>query len=171
MAQIPERITPKTSADYLEVMSKSVFQAGIKWSTIDEKWPAFRKLFKNFDAKLVSAFTTEDIQRLATDESILRSPRKIDATVKNARTILAIESEFGEFAKYLQSFKDYSALAKDLQKRFKYMGALNCYYFLFRVREPVPNFEDWLETIPGDHPRMREMIDLARSQDANETIC
>jgi hypothetical protein len=37
------------------------------------------------------------------------------------------------------------------------------WYFLFRVGEPVPRFETWVQTIPGDHPRMREMVERARA--------
>jgi len=51
-----------------------------------------------------------------------------------------------------------------LRKRFKFLGELSAYYFLFRVGEPVPRFEDWEKDIPGDHPRMREMIALAREK-------
>ena len=43
------------------------------------------------------------------------------------------------------------------------MGPMNVWYFRFRAGEDVPKFEDWLPTIGGDHPRMREMVALARS--------
>jgi len=32
------------------------------------------------------------------------------------------------------------------------------------VKEPVPPFEEWVKTIPGDHPRMTEMVELARKK-------
>jgi hypothetical protein len=35
---------------------------------------------------------------------------------------------------------------------------MNVWYFLYRVGEPVPDFDAWIQTIPGDHPRMREMV-------------
>jgi len=44
------------------------------------------------------------------------------------------------------------------------MGEMNAWYFLFRIGEAVPTFEAWVTTIPGEHPRMREMVALARSQ-------
>jgi hypothetical protein len=43
------------------------------------------------------------------------------------------------------------------------MGEMNVWYFLFRVRQPVPRFEHWVTTIPGDHPRMKEMVEKGRS--------
>ena len=35
----PETIVVKTLADYLETMSKSVFQTGISWKLVEAKWP------------------------------------------------------------------------------------------------------------------------------------
>lgn len=165
---IPEVIKPTAPGDYLEVMTKAVFQAGIRWSTIEEKWDAFRLLFENFDAEKVSKFTQSDIDRLSTDERILRSPKKISATVENAKTILKLDQEHGGFSNYLRSFKSYEQLAKDLKKRFKFMGEMNAYYFLFRVGEPVPDFDEWVSTIPGDHPRMKEMVELESNKKARQ---
>jgi 3-methyladenine DNA glycosylase Tag len=162
---IPERIKPKTLADYLDVMSKAVFQAGMRWALIESKWPAFRKAFFNFDPVKVSALTARDIDRLSQDASLIRSRAKIEGTVLNARRLVDLDSQFHGFANYLHSFDDYQQLAADLKKQFKFMGDLNAYYFLFRIGEPVPDFEQWVNTIPGDHPRMREMVDLARNQD------
>jgi len=161
---IPEQIEAKKLADYLEVMTKAVFQAGASWAMIDNKWPAFKSAFANFDAKKIASFTDADMERLANDASIYRSRAKIEGTIANARTMIALDKEFGSFAKYLRSKSDYAALSKDIKKHFKYVGELSVYYFLFRVKEPVPHFEEWIETIEGDHPRMREMIDLARSK-------
>jgi 3-methyladenine DNA glycosylase Tag len=42
----PEKIRPQRLADYLEIMSKSVFQTGISWQVVDSKWPGIRKAFR-----------------------------------------------------------------------------------------------------------------------------
>jgi 3-methyladenine DNA glycosylase Tag len=161
---IPEQIDAIDLADYLEVMTKAVFQAGLNWKMIENKWPAFRKAFADFDVVKVAKFRQEDIERLTNDQSILRSANKIAATVKNAQVLIELDREFDGFAQYLRSKSSYEELRKDLRKRFKYMGDLNVYYFLFRVKEPVPPFEEWVKTIPGDHPRMREMVQLAAAK-------
>ena len=87
---------------------------------------------------------------------------KIRATVHNAQTLLELDTAHGGFEKYLQSFPTYAALSADIKRRFKFMGEMNVWYFLFRVREPVPKFEKWVTTIPGEHPRMKEMVERAR---------
>src|SRR5277367_3457900 len=151
---IPEQIDPKGLSDYLEVMTKAVFQAGVSWALVDKKWDGFKRAFKNFDPSLVAAFDAQDIERLTSDEGILRSKSKIAGTIHNAKTMLALEKEFGTFKKYLQSKQSYEDLSADIRKRFKYVGELSVYYLLFRLKEPVPPFDDWIKTIEGDHPRM-----------------
>lgn len=166
---IPEIINPERLGDYLEVMTKAVFQAGIRWSTIDEKWPAFRKAFHDFDVEKVATLNEKDIEKLAQNEDILRSPRKISATVANAQTLLKLDKQYKGFENYLHSFdSNYDELAKSIKKHFKFMGEMNAYYFLFRVGEPVPDFDEWVKTIPGDHPRMKEMVEHARAKSNKE---
>ena len=161
---IPEPIEPQRLADYLAVMSRAVFQAGLSWKMIETRWNDYLRLFEGFDPVVVGAFDGTDIDRILSDGGVVRVYKKILATVENARTMLELDREHGGFRNYLRSFGSYAAIATDLRKRFKFLGELSAYYFLFRVGEPVPRFEDWEKDIPGDHPRMREMIALAREK-------
>lgn len=158
---IPEKISPKKLADYLEIMTIAAFQAGVSWAMVRNKWPNFRKAFANFDPTAVSKFRQPDIDRMMQDTGILRSEKKIRGTIENARIMLEMEAQHGSFQNYLRSFRDYDELSADIQKRFKYVGEMSVYYFLFRVNEKVPPFEPWILTIEGDHPRMREMVEKA----------
>lgn len=162
MMSIPEQIDVRGLADYLEILTKAMFQAGVSWKLVDDKWPAFREVFADFDPKKVAAFDQADVERLLQDARILRSPKKIQGTIENAKAILAIDSEFKGFKNYLRSKGSYKSLSTDMRKRFKYIGELSVYYFLFRVKEPVPPFEKWIKTIEGEHPRMKEMVEHAR---------
>jgi hypothetical protein len=161
---IPEVIEPKSLADYFEVMTRAVFQAGVAWKQIASKWEVYGTAFEGFDPRLVAAYDSVDVDRVLGTPGILRMPKKVHATIKNARSLVETDREFGGFAHYLRAFDSYASLAKDFKKRFLLMGDMNVWYFLFRVSEPVPRFEEWVQTIPGEHPRMREMVDLARSQ-------
>ncbi len=159
---IPKKVEANSLADYFEVMSIAVFQASVSWALILNKLDNFRKAFNNFDPNLVAKYDEIKISSLMEDSSILRNEKKIRATVTNAACMLELTKQHGSFANYLHSFKDYLTLAKDMKKRFKFFGDLSVYYFLFRVNEPVPDFDEWIETIPGEHPRMREMVDQYR---------
>ncbi len=160
---IPELIDPAGLADYLAVMTRAVFQTGLSWRQIALRWGAYKRAFCDFDCERVAAFDSVDISRVLETPGVLRSSRKVVATVKNARAILDADRQFGGFRNYLRSFPNYAALAKDLKKRFTFMGEMNAWYFLFRVCEPVPEFETWVTTIPGHHPRMREMVERSRA--------
>ena len=39
----PKQITPKRLGNYLDVMSKAVFQSGISWQVVDRKWLGIRR--------------------------------------------------------------------------------------------------------------------------------
>ncbi|MGA8533195.1 MAG: DNA-3-methyladenine glycosylase I [Candidatus Tumulicola sp.] len=161
-AVIPEVVNPASLADYFEVMTRAVFQAGVRWRQIADSWDAYREAFAGFDPVRVAVYGDLDVERVLAKSGILAMPRKVRATIANAATLVALERDCG-FAAYLHSFDSYAALAKDFKKRFAFMGDMNVWYFLFRTGEPVPRFEQWVETIPGDHPRMREMVERARA--------
>jgi|SRR5579883_2234330 len=164
---IPEQIDPQNLSDYLEVMTRAVFQASLSWKMIDKSWAAHKSAFENFAPEKVASFTEEDVERLMQFNGIIHSKKKIAATVKNAKAMLELDRQYGGFKNYLRSKSSYAELCKDMRKRFSFLGELSIYYFLFRVKEPVPEFEDWIKTIEGDHPRMREMVEAACKQTKN----
>ena len=139
----PEQITPTKLADYLEVLSKAVFDAGMSWRVVEAKWPGFREAFANFDPETVASFTPDDVDRLATDTRIIRNRRKIEATIHNAATFIEIDREFGGIRDYLRSIAGFEPLMQDMKKRFKHLGSFGVYYFLWVVREPVPPHEEF----------------------------
>ncbi len=159
---IPNVVLAEHAGDYLAVMARAVFQTGLSWRQIAQHWGAYVRAFAGFDCARVAAFDDLAIEGVLATPGILRSPRKVRAVVANARALMEIDAEPGGIRGYLQSFSDYAALAKDLKKRFAFMGDMNVWYFLFRIGETVPDFEALVQTIPGDHPRMQEMVDRAK---------
>ena len=141
----PQKIRPKRLGDYLEVMTKSVFQSGISWAVIEAKWDGFREAFDGFDARRVTDLSPKDVDRLAEDTRIVRNRRKIEATVHNAETMLALEAEHGSFRKYLRSFGSFEELVADMRKRFKFLGDMGAYSMLYVVGEEVPPHEEWMK--------------------------
>jgi 3-methyladenine DNA glycosylase Tag len=140
--EAPPRIRPKTIDDYLEQLSKSVFQAGISWRVVESKWSTIKPAFRNFQVERVARMGDREIDALASDPRVIRSRPKISAVVHNARAILDLERA-GGFRKHLRSFDDYEDLATDLKKRFKFVGDSGTYHFLWTVSHPVPDWHDW----------------------------
>jgi DNA-3-methyladenine glycosylase I len=88
-------------AELFERLALESFQAGLSWSTILRKRPAFRSAFRGFDPRVVAAFGASDRDRLMADAGIVRNGAKIDATIGNAAAVLATTAEFGSFGAYL----------------------------------------------------------------------
>jgi DNA-3-methyladenine glycosylase I len=110
-------------AAHFERLSLEVFQAGLSWRTILYKRAAFRRAFARFSPGKVAAFTKEDIRRLLGDAGIVRNRMKIEATIENARRLLALSKAHGSFARWLDSLPaDLKALQGIFRQEFRFMG-------------------------------------------------
>jgi DNA-3-methyladenine glycosylase I len=66
------------------------FQSGLSWITVLRKREAFRAAFAGFDPAVVARYDDADVERLLQDAGIVRNRQKIEATVANARALLAL---------------------------------------------------------------------------------
>ncbi len=81
-------------------------QAGLSWSTILNKRDGYRRAFADFDPRIVSRFTDDDVERLLADPGIVRNRLKIGSAIGNARAFLEVQAEFGSFSDYIWGFVD-----------------------------------------------------------------
>ncbi len=146
--QAPDQIEPTGLADYLDVITRAVFQSGMSWRVAEAKWAGFREAFSGFDPAAVAAFTDDDVERLAADTRIIRNRGKIEATVTNARAMLVLDGEPGGFVGWLRSQEDFDATVAALRGEFRFLGDMGAYYFLYVVGEDVPTHEEWMEKHP-----------------------
>jgi len=86
-----------------ERMSLEGFQSGLSWITILRKRENFRAAFAGFDPEIVAKYDDADFERLMADPGIVRNRLKINATISNARALLAMDE--GEFTELLWCFK------------------------------------------------------------------
>jgi DNA-3-methyladenine glycosylase I len=73
-----------------ERISLEAFQSGLAWITILRKRDNFRAAFADFDPEAVAAFGEKDVARLLADAGIVRNRLKVEATIANARAVLAL---------------------------------------------------------------------------------
>src|SRR6476469_3360784 len=92
-------------------------QAGLSWTTILRKQDAFRKAYSNFNLKKVASYKEKDIERLMNDAGIIRNKLKILAAIENAKTIIALQKEYGSFKNWLD--KNHPLTKEDWVKLFK----------------------------------------------------
>jgi len=125
------------------------FQAGLSWRTILHKRENFRAAFDGFNPEKIARYTDKKVERLLQDKGIIRSRLKIEGTIKNARSYLALmeqESFSGWLWDYwggapvqnnFEKMEDVPAktpvserLSKDLKKRgFTFCGPVIVYAF------------------------------------------
>ena len=141
--EAPQQIEPQSLADYLEVMSKAVFQSGMSWRVVEAKWPGLKEAMRDFDPVALAFLSERDLDELAQDTRVIRNRRKLATIVKNARAMRELEEEHGSFRGYLRSHGGFAATVKDLRKRFGFLGETGAYYFLYVVGEDVPSYEEW----------------------------
>jgi len=139
----PKKITPRSLDDYLEVMSKAVFQSGMSWKVVETKWPGTREAFHDFDVSTVANLHEKDIEDLTKDKRVIRNVRKLNAVVGNARRMLELEEQYGSFQEYLRAHGDFDSTLKAIRKDFKFMGPFGIYYFLYVVGEDVISHDEF----------------------------
>ena len=141
--EAPPRIVPQSLNDYLEVMTKAVFQSGMSWKVVNSKWPGFQAGFHGFDVAAVAAMDESAIDDLAADTRIIRNRRKIVATVHNAQRLIELDEAHGGIRNYLRSHDDFYAVLKDVRKQFKFMGDTGTYYWMYVLGEDVPDYSEF----------------------------
>jgi DNA-3-methyladenine glycosylase I len=134
-----------------EFLMLEVMQCGLNWNMMIEKREIFRECFADFDFIKIAAFTENDIERILSTDGMIRSRRKVEAIIHNAKLFCQIVEEYGSFDKYIWSYSSGKTilymghqkgkqpvknglsekLSKDLRKRgFKYLGPVVIYSHL-----------------------------------------
>jgi DNA-3-methyladenine glycosylase I len=126
-------------------------QAGLSWDTILKKRQNYRVAFDNFDPARVAQYDRKKVQSLLRNDGIIRNKLKIHSAIRNAKSFLQVQKEFGTFDRYIWQFTrgrpivntrrahknvpastpESDAMSKDLKKRgFNFVGTTICYAFM-----------------------------------------
>ena len=134
-----------------EHLMMEAMQCGLSWSLMLKKREIFRACFDGFDYDKIAAYDDTDVARILNTEGMIRSPRKVQAVINNARCYRKVREEYGSFCAYIWGFSGGKTIlyqghdvgtipvsnglsvriSKDLKKRgFKYVGAVTIYSHL-----------------------------------------
>ena len=126
-------------------------QSGLSWITILRKREGYRRAFDQFDPEKIAAYNEAKIAELLENSEIVRNKLKVNATVTNAKSYLAMQAKGESFSDFLWSFVDgkpqqnafetaadvpaftpaSEEMSKALKKRgFKFIGPTVCYAFM-----------------------------------------
>jgi DNA-3-methyladenine glycosylase I len=79
-------------------------QAGLAWITILRKRETMRAEFDGFDPEKIASWDQVRIDKALTNPGIIRSPKKIEACIGNARAYLDAMASGEDFAEFCWSF-------------------------------------------------------------------
>ena len=89
--------------EYLMLESLS---CGLSWNLMLQKREIFHACFADFNYKKVAEFTETDINAAMEYPGMIKSRRKIEAIISNAKCFMQIQQEFGSFDKYLWDYSE-----------------------------------------------------------------
>lgn len=103
-----------------EMLTLEGAQSGLSWLTILRKREGYRKVFADFDAARVARFDAGRIGRILENPAIVRNRLKVESTVHNARTIVALRKQGVDLAELLWSMVE----GAPVQNRFESLSEL-----------------------------------------------
>jgi DNA-3-methyladenine glycosylase I len=134
-----------------ELLTLEGAQAGLSWLTVLRKRDGYRQAFAGFDPQRVAGFDQDRVERLLHNPGIVRHRGKIEATVRNARRILALWETGQTLSGFVWDFVDgrpllnewtsmpqlpsCSPLSRAMSRAFKkagfrFVGETTCYAFM-----------------------------------------
>ena len=132
-----------------EALTLGVFEAGLSWSIVFGKRDAFREAFHGFNVAQVASMTSEDVDRLLGNPSIIRNRAKIQATIDNARAVMSASPSLPALAKSYEgtpgdtprsiadipsSTPQAQAFARQLKAQgYRFVGPTSVYAFMQNV--------------------------------------
>lgn len=134
-----------------EFLTLEVMQCGLNWDLVIQKRDIFRSCFDNFNYDRIAAYDEKDVERIMNTKGMIRSRRKIEAIIGNARGFQKMQKKYGSFSNWLWSFSGGKTIlyhkhgegwipvsnylsekiSKELKKwGFKYLGPITVYSHL-----------------------------------------
>ncbi|WP_421906913.1 DNA-3-methyladenine glycosylase I [Mameliella sp.] len=117
---------------WLAQMARGIFQAGISWQVVENKWPGIEEAFHGFDVGRAAMMSEDRFDELLSDPRIVRSPPKVQAIQQNAVFIQEVAAEAGSFGRKVGDWpaEDFSGLLEWMKKNGARLGGATGAYTL-----------------------------------------
>ncbi|MEO9274874.1 DNA-3-methyladenine glycosylase I [Marinomonas sp. 5E14-1] len=90
-----------TDDRWLAAFSQKVFQSGISWQVVRNKWPGFEEVFFQFDIEKMLLIHDEMWEEKAKDTRIIRHLGKVMTIRENALMISDCQAKHGSFSHFI----------------------------------------------------------------------
>lgn len=135
--------TPKSAEEiaaipgeaWLGSMAEGIFQTGLAWTVVRNKWPGIEEAFLGFDIAKVAMMSDAWFDELIADARIIRSAPKVRAIQQNAVFIQDVAKEAGSFGQKIADWpkEDFSGLVIWLKKNGARLGGQTGAYAMRRL--------------------------------------
>lgn len=121
-----------TDAQYLSLITRRVFRAGMKHSVIDSKWPAFEEAFWQFNPQACQLIDDDRFEQLMQNNQLIRHWGKMKTVPVNAMMVQDLSQEHGGFGRFLAQWPedDIVGLWQLFKKRGAHLGGDGASRFL-----------------------------------------
>jgi hypothetical protein len=121
---------PCSDNDHFEALTAAVFSARFNPMIVCRRWPSIRQAFADFHLCDVASWSNSDAEQILVYPGMIRSRKKVMATLRNARELLEKVKVHGSVQSYIASFgTDTQALIDEFDGWAHYIGApsIRCY--------------------------------------------
>lgn len=90
---------------YLSALTRRVFQAGMRHSVVNAKWPEFEQAFWGFDPEKMVLLSPEQLENFMHNPKLIRHLTKLRSIPHNAQLVLDIRHKYGiSFAEFIANW-------------------------------------------------------------------
>ncbi|WP_133486271.1 DNA-3-methyladenine glycosylase I [Aliiroseovarius marinus] len=140
LGDIPEpasadELAATENSEWLACFAKGIFQAGLAWQVIVNKWDGIEEAFHGFDIGRCAMMSEEWFDALLADTRVIRSAPKIRSIQENAVFIQSVADEAGSFGRKVGDWPadDYFGLLDWLKSNGSRLGGNTGAYALRRM--------------------------------------
>lgn len=117
-------LTSRSDAQYLSLISRRVFRAGMRHAVVDRRWPAFEEAFWGFDPVACQLIDDRRFEVLMQNAELIRHWQKMKTIPVNAMMVQELSRKHGGFGQFLAQWpvEDIVGLWQVLKKQGSHLG-------------------------------------------------
>lgn len=119
-----EHLISITDAQYLSLLSRRVFRAGMRHSVVDSRWPAFEEAFWHFNPQACQLIDDSRFEQLMLNADLIRHWRKMKTIPINATMVLHVAKQHRSFGEFIAQWpaNDIIGLWQYIKKHGAHLG-------------------------------------------------
>ena len=139
-AMLPETLAPRELTSipddrWLSMFSRGIFQTGLNWKVVENKWDGIEEALWSFDINRCAMMSEDDLDALLKDTRVIRHAAKLLSVRDNAIFLKDLATEHGSAAKFFADWPvdDFIGLLQLMKKRGSRLGGSTGAYALRRI--------------------------------------